>query len=360
MKIMQVMPVFGFGGAEIMCENLALALQKLGCEVVVVSLCHSPSAITARMADGGIRVVFLHKKQGFDLSCVKELRKTIRNERPDVIHTHLAALKYAALASAGLHCKLIHTLHSIASCEGPMMDQRFNWFLYRFRLARPVALSSRVQATVTARYGLDARDVPVVHNGIDLGKCIRKTDYTIGDTLELLHIGRFDQPKNHPGLIELFDTVHQVYPHSRLTLVGDGADREKIEELVEEKGLRDGVVFYGTTDNVYPLLKNADIFVLPSLWEGMPITIIEAMGTGIPIVASNVGGIPDMLENGRTAILTDVDAALLADAVISLARDEEMRTRIGRAAGSASAGFSASAMALHYMKIYQKETDNGR
>ena len=146
---------------------------------------------------------------------------------------------------------------------------------------------------------------------------------------------------------------HKEYPNSCLQLIGDGALRSEIEKLVAENDLMDNVQFLGLQDNVYGYLQQADIFTLPSTVEGMPITLIEAMGTGLPIVATRVGGIPDMLTDGEDALLTDVDSEQIAKAWMKLAEDKELRERLGKNALRRSVQYSAETMAEKYLEVFQ-------
>ena len=354
MKIMQVIPYFCFGGAEIMCENLTYALKKMGQEVFAVSLYGERTPIAQRMEQAGIRIVYLDKKLGLDLSMVPKLTKLMRRERPDVVHTHLDVIKYAVLAAklAGVK-RGVHTVHSLADREAEGRIQKiFNGTYFRHGWSVPVALTPEVQASVAAFYGLPFQRVPVIYNGIDLSRCIPKTSYDTGDTVTILHVGRFDVPKNHAGLLEAFRLLRERYPQCRLRLVGDGDLREGTEALAREKGIGDAVEFCGMQSNVYPYLHEADIFTLPSIYEGNPMTIIEAMGTGLPIVASRVGGIPDMVHDGESGLLVEPEPEAICDALVRLVEDAALRRRLGQAAIARSQAFSAEQMARDYISCY--------
>ena len=168
-----------------------------------------------------------------------------------------------------------------------------------------------------------------------------------------MHIGRFSQVKNHKGLVNAFKTFHTIKPNSVLHLVGDGNTFEEVKKQVVDNGLEDSVSFFGMQANVYRFINEADIFVLPSLYEGIPMTLIEAMGTGIPIIASNVGGIPNMLTNNESAILTSVDSQEIAKELLRLSDDVELRKRLGQNALVRSKEFSSEEMARQYIKVYQ-------
>ncbi len=354
MKILQVIPYFCFGGAETMCENLTYALLQRGHEVVVVSLYDEKTPISQRMEEAGIRILYLDKKLGMDVSMVPKLTKIMKQERPDVVHTHLDVVKYAALAAklAGV-CRCIHTVHNVAEKEAEGLAQKINKVYFSLGLAVPVALSPLVQQTISKTYGLPLAKIPVIYNGVDLSHCIPKAHYAAGEAVKLIHLGRFNEQKNHAGLLEAFQKISAAYPQCQLLLLGDGELRQDMERYANDLGIARKVHFLGSQSNVYPYLQEADIFLLPSNYEGMPMTIIEAMGTGLPIVATKVGGVPDMLTHGETALLTAVDVDAVADAIRNLLSDEALRQRLGQNAKAASSRFSAAFMAEEYEKHYQ-------
>lgn len=356
MKIMQIIPYFCFGGAEIMCENLTYALKALGHEVIAVSLGPERTVISQRMEAAGIRIAYLDKKPGLDLNMIPRLVKLMKQERPDAVHSHLSVIKYVGLAAKLAGVKhYVHTVHSVAQeeAEGPL-QKITNKFYFGQGWSVPVALSPEIQKTILDLYGLNPDQVPVIYNGVDLSRCIPKEDYRTGETVNILHVGRFDTPKNHPGLLRAFRMVFEELPQCRLHLVGDGDSRPEMETLAKELGISDAVTFHGMQSNVYPYLRDADIFVLPSLYEGIPMTIIEAMGTGLPIAASRVGGIPGLLGEGESGMLISNEDAAIAEALKTLVLDQNLRETLGRKAKENSVRFSSKSMAEQYCSVYQK------
>ena len=114
MRIIQVMPEFGLAGAEVMAENLAYGLKNEGHDVLILSFYSMHTAITDRLEKNGIRIEYLGKKKGLDLSIVFKMRKIMKRFKPDVVHTHRYVLPYAFFAAAGLNAKRVHTVHNIA------------------------------------------------------------------------------------------------------------------------------------------------------------------------------------------------------------------------------------------------------
>lgn len=356
MKILQVIPYFCFGGAETMCENLTYALKNMGHQVTVVSLYNEHTPISERMERAGVKILYLDKKLGLDLSMVSKLKRIMKQECPDVVHTHLDVIKYAVAAAklAGIrHC--VHTVHNVADKEAEGRLQKIiNKTYFSLGWSVPVALSPLVQKTIAEFYDMPLQKVPMVYNGVDLSRCIPKTDYKAGETFVFVHVGRFNEQKNHKGLLDAFRMVLSQYPNCQLKLLGDGELFEEIKAYAAQLGIENQVQFLGSQSNVYPYLQEADAFLLPSNYEGMPMTIIEAMGTGLPIVATKVGGVPDMIAEGYSGLLTPIDSNAVAEACLKLISDQALRTSLGINAKKDSQRFSAQYMAEEYAKLYKR------
>lgn len=353
MKIMQIVPSFEVGGAETMCAGLCRHLMALGHQVVAVSLSSVKTSITGQLEESGVDVRYLDKHPGMDLGCIARLRRLIRQERPQVIHTHLFVLKYAALAFPGV--PILHTVHNQAEQEAVPLDQKIWRFLFRRGKALPVALSPQVRDSVVKLYGLPEGQVPVVRNGIDLSRCQVKTDYRLHDPVELIHVGRFYPQKNHQAILEALELLNRKGISARVRLFGEGPLMEETRERVRELGLTDQVVFEGLTDNVFPHLNRADLFLLPSRWEGIPMTVIEAMGTGLPVIASDVGGLRDMIHSGSSGLLIAPTGQALAQAVEALVKDPGLREDMGKNALLSARAFGAEEMARRYEQLYLQE-----
>lgn len=355
MNILQIVPSFEVGGAETMCVGLCLELQKLGHSVTAVSLSSAQSKLTRTLTEAGIELRLLGKGTGMDLGCVSRLRAIIREVKPQVIHTHLHALKYAALALGGWKIPIIHTIHNQAQEEAVKLDQVIGKYLFRMSRATPVALSGEIQASVVALYGLSESKVPVVCNGIDLDRCLKKTDYALHYPPRLIHVGRFYPQKNHGAMLEALRILKAQDIRPQLFFYGDGPTLGEIKRKTVDLGLEKQVIFGGLCDDVFPKLSHADAFLLPSKWEGIPMTVIEAMGTGLPVIASRVGGLPDMIEDGKEGLLIDPTPEALAKAISKVLSGEDLRQALGTAAAVAAQRFSAKAMAEKYEALYEEK-----
>lgn len=355
MKIIQIMPEFGLAGAETMCENLSYELVKAGHKVIVVSMYSFHSAITDRMEKRGIDIRYLGKKHGLDVSMVAKFYRIFKEEKPDVVHTHRYVMRYTVPASVMAKVpRMVHTVHNVAEKECGKIDQLINRFFYKYCKVIPVALTEYIRNTISQVYSLPITEIPIIFNGINIEKCIAKDDYSVHKPMKILHIGRFAEAKNHIELIKGFNLFKSEYPDSQLILIGDGELKEQVKELIQELHISDSVNLLGLQPEVNMFLNEADIFILPSLYEGMPMTLIEAMATGLPIITTPVGGIVDMLEDGSEAIFTGTDSESIADSIGMLVNNFELRRSLGQAALIRARQFSAKTMAEKYLALYSK------
>ena len=348
--------MFGLAGAETMCENLTYELVKLGHKVTVISLYDYHSAITERLENAGVNIRYLGKKRGLDLSMIRKIKRVLKETKADVVHTHLYSIEYAVLAAilAGIKHR-VHTVHNIAEKENGRRARKLNKFFFKHCHVVPVALSELIRDSIVREYKLSKDKIPVVFNGIDLSRCIPKTEYSVNGKFKILHIGRFSEQKNHIGLVKAFKLFLDKHADSELWLIGEGEKKAEIEQYVAENDLGASVKFLGLQSNVYGYLHDADIFTLPSNYEGIPMTLIEAMGTGLPIVATAVGGVPDMLDE-ESALLVNVNDSAIAVAYEKYYLNEELRICHGISAAGSSKRFSSREMASRYCEVYQEKS----
>ena len=356
MRILQVVPVLDLAGAETMCQNLAIQLHKLGHEVVVVSLFSKDTSITRNLQNAGVCVSFLDKKNGFDAKCFYRLYKTIKTFHPDVVHSHIYAGKYAHLAASFAKVgSKVYTVHSIAQEETSSFGKIINKIFFKLLRVIPVALTKEIQKSICKVYKMKDVDVPIVYNGIPLEKCHPIPIYE-KEVHEIIHVGRFCDVKNHKNLVKAVISLHEERPNVILKLYGDGPLKKEIERIAKINNATGYIKFMGLTSDVYSAMATADIFVLPSLYEGMPMTLIEAMATGLPIITTPVGGIVDMLDDGIEAIFTSADSRSIAKSIETAISDVEYRELIGKNAKKKANQFSALTMAQGYCDVYQWRT----
>ena len=302
------------------------------------------SHLEKMVQEAGKPLFFLESRQ-VKLSWVYnvKLNSLYEQYRPTVVHTHLGAISVAWTLSWKHKTPVkVHTVHNIAHREiGGSVERRVKLLALRYRVGGwvPVAISKEVARTIEQVYRY--KNPPIIPNGIpitdyapnwDKRSHFRQT-YGIEPTaVIILHIGRFAHQKNHSLLIQAFACLHASQP-LYLWLVGDGELRPTIETLTQELGVAERVRFWGVRADVADILNAADIFTLPSKYEGSPMSVMEAMAAGLPVVATAVGGVPELVEDGVSGLLTpneDFDA--LVAALQRLVDSVELRRRMSNAA----------------------------
>jgi len=355
-RVLHVIPNFGPGGAERLLVNLLEEFDRERFQVAAVSLYPETGTILEReIREKGLEVYYFNKHKGPDLRMIRELWHIFRDFRPDVVHTHRYVLRYTLLPAFFCHIPVqVHTVHNVAQKEVDRVGKFVHWLAFRWAGVVPVSISQEVAVTVRNLYGKNI-ETPVIYNGIPTGRFFaysnRKDE---NNNIILLHVGRFSPQKNHKLLIEAFALVVKECSKLRLWLVGDGELKSDIEKLVVQKGLQSYVSFLGIRADVAELLGQCDIFVLPSDWEGVPLTILEAMAAGKPVIATAVGGVPELVKDGETGILIPPqDPQALVQAILKLATNSELGEQMGQTGQKrAQEQFDISRTAREYESLY--------
>ncbi|WP_457329424.1 glycosyltransferase [Rhizobacter sp. P5_C2] len=355
MRVLHVIETLDFGGAEKVVVDL-VAATKGRCQPAVCCVKHS-GELAQRLGDG-VQVFSLGKGEGNDLTVPWRLARLVREQGFDVMHSHLWGVYLeSALAAKLAGVPLVHTVHGNYQDYGQRFIPRLKLAL-RHRLERfaarwhqrIVTVSHSIQSYVVENIGIDARRVETVHNGID--ERVSLQGERRGTTF--ITVGRMAAVKNHAMMIRAFARVAASRPDARLQLVGDGPDRPALEALAASLGVASRVEFLGFRNDVAELLAAADVFLMSSHYEGVSIAILEAMRAGLPVVGTQVGGIPETVLQGESGLLVpDGDEAAFADAMLTLLQDASRRGVLGRAATQRQReAFSLESAAQRYLQIY--------
>ncbi len=287
-------------------------------------------------------------------------------ESIDVVNCHLQrtiSVGVNAARAARRRPVVFATLHGLGSA-GSLQRKIGNWFLYR-HLFKVIGVSEAVRADLLENnWGLSANKVITVHNGIDPSPFLVESSRAAareallsagGEGCWFGTLGRLSEVKNQATLLRAFARVVKVEPHARLILAGQGDLEGELKDLSATLGLGKHVLFLGFRRDVAQILLALDVFVLPSLREGLPLSVIEAMSSALPVLASRVGGIPELFGDTEMGILIDPrDEVGMADAMLTLARLSGVeRARLGsNARVRALACFTADGMTRKYASLY--------
>lgn len=361
MRVLQLISSAGQYGAENLLLELSGALEKLNCEVKVLAIENrsSRSLDVYRLAQlRGLDAQFIPHAARFDSSTVKKIRNVIENNAIEIVHSHGYKSDFY-----GLWAVRKTGAGTVATCHGwPGKNLSLEMYyaldkliLRRFDCLVPV--SDRVQRILRA-WGVSEQRIRYVSNGVDTDRfCISPLDET-ADSRTRKRVGvvaRLSPEKGIPFLFRAIKGVLQEFPKTELCLIGDGPERSRLEALAAELGIGANVSFWGTQTDMPGVYSKLDVFVLPSLYEGLPMALLEAMASGRPVIATKVGNIPEVLLRDRTGILVEPgDANALKDALLHYLRDPDTAREFGRnAMERIRADYSAKSMAQKYLEIYQ-------
>lgn len=290
----------------------------------------------------------------WDPRAVLRLRSIVRCVNPTIVHAHLPrAGAAAAIAMRGMGQPLVYTEHNTWS--GYSTLGRPLAFLAARSADVVVAVSDSVRASTRTYARVPEARIRTIHNGVDLARLPCATPTGISGRLHLCAIGNLYARKGYPYLLRALAAIG-TDSDIQLDVFGSGPELHALESLSTQLGLQDSVRFRGHHDDAASELDAYDAFCLPSLVEGLPIALIEAMGVGLPVIAAAVGGVPEVITSGQNGLLTPRgDSAALASAIRNLAVDPSLRARLGAAAARTVAEhFDVSVMARAYERLYRE------
>jgi glycosyltransferase involved in cell wall biosynthesis len=385
-KIAQVITRFIIGGAQKICLEIVEGLDKEKYEVVLITglsraeegdyLEEAKRHVPVKIIPELIREVSLFR----DLAALIKLYLYFMKNRFLIVHCHTSKAGFLGCLAAKLALipVIIYTPHGhIFSSEGkiPNVSDSFLKFLF-FLLRKSISLFAN---RIIALNNLDKKEqvdlglaredkYRVVHNCIDESEFAphRFTDKIInikkllgiqGKFPILTTAGRLSEEKGHVVLIEALKEIISHFPEMILLIVGEGSQRQILEDKVNTLGLKTNVLFLGFQKDVALMLSVSDIFILPSLYEAFGISILEAMAMKVPVIATRVGGIPEVIKDGVDGILIEPkNPHSLSEAVIRLIQDERLRNNIVDAAyNKVIRKFKLRRMIEDYDKIYTEE-----
>lgn len=362
MKIFEIIPQLSSGGAERFTIDLCNELSTKH-EVTLVVL-HSVEkfGFYADELASNVRLVSMDKRMGFDMSLLFRLWRLIKKEKPDVVHTHLNGIIYISL-SAAINRRVVycHTVHNTADKESNSFVCRVvRRLLFKTRLSTPITISEESQRSFLDYYGIDA---PLIDNGrnvpadlalsasvVDEFKKYRRTD----KTRVLVCLARMYPVKRHTLLAKVTARLYAEGYDFTVLAIGSTNQIDIVEEV---KGLKsDNFYILGERKNPLEYLKAADAYALCSSYEGLPISLIEALGVGAVPVCTPVGGIVNLVHDGENGILAE---GLSEDDYYNAMKrfidlDDEALCAMSKKAKESYAPFSMTECAQKYVSLFEK------
>lgn len=321
------------GGAQVHIRDLAQSLLVRGHKVLVVTGASGP--LNTSLNSLRIQSVACNSLQKSinpmkDAQALSFLLETIRQFKPDLVTTHSSkAGILGRLACKATNIPCVFTAHGWSFTQGvPQPSRTIYQILERLiePLTNKIICVSEYDRAIGINAGMNPNRIFTIYNGMADISDRDRANPSLGNPVSLVMVARFDRQKDHETLIEAF----QYIPNAFLELVGDGPKLEEIKALVEQKSLADRVKFWGYRDNIAEIIAQSQIFTLVSHWEGFPYTIIEAMRAGLPVVASDVGGVAEAVIDGTTGYCVPRgDSELLRERLSKLVADANLRSEMG-------------------------------
>lgn len=348
MKVLFVLDQLRDGGAQAQARDLARGLVEKGVACPVATIFPDPDV---GAADGVVASALAGSRsaRSLPLACVR-LHRLIRRVRPDVVHTHLEPADLVgrlACATAGVpHASTAHSLRPWH------WRRRFGVFFERrtSSLTRGyVAVSEAVAAMLRDEFRIKPDRIRVIPNWVPPTPPPLATEPAPpGGRPTIVHVARLDVPKRQEILIHAFREVRRAFPNAVLWIAGKGPEERRLRALAGE-----GVEFLGHRSDVRALLRQGDLFALSSQWEGMPISVLEAMDEGVPVVSTAVGGVPELIEDGISGWLVPKgDASALAASMVAALRNPDRARQVGAEGRRRVAGRRERALDS-YLQFYE-------
>jgi sugar transferase (PEP-CTERM/EpsH1 system associated) len=359
-RIIHLLHQLGIGGAENGVVNL---VNHIDADRFATAICafSKYDFYPERVDERKTKIFNIGKTGGNDLSIPMKLHKILKEWRPHIVHTHA----WGTLCEGVIAAKLAKVPIVIHGEHGTIQQKKSNVFVQKifWRITDQVlSVSKNHRDRLSKTVGFPEHMILDLPNGVDSHRFHhRKMDICTdlpekNNNIIIGTVGRLEPVKNQELLIRSFAELLQRFRHIKLWIAGGGALKEQLENLADELGAASDILFLGKRDDIPQILNRIDIFVLPSLSEGMSNTILEAMSSGLPVIACRVGGNPELIRDGVTGFLTPSrDQNALSRAVAFLVENEEVRGMMGESARKRiETEFSLTAMVQRYEHLYTR------
>ncbi|MCK9470550.1 MAG: glycosyltransferase [Bacilli bacterium] len=354
-KIAIVISSLEIGGAEKMVLDLIEKIKEcLDLKLFVIKK-NFNSSYDLKAKELGIDIIYLnHRIKIFSLTVAIKLKKELDKYKPDIIHSHLKASTYIYFYNLfNKNFKWIHTIHTIAKVDTKIIRRMFFRNLYNKKRINLIAVSKNVEHSAKVFY--KNADIRVINNGINLNKFKKRSaNYSINNYgINIINVGRLEVVKNHDYLLIEISKLHKELRINKLYLIGDGKRKDHINELIKKIEMQDVIEIITYTSRVNEYLNMADIFVLSSIYEGMPLAVIEAMASGLIIIATSAA--KDVIIDNYNGFIIDLKKDSLYIKLKQILEDISKYEYIRENALLTAKDYSINKMANEYLGVYLEE-----
>ncbi len=342
-RVLQAIRQGKVGGGETHILDLVKHLDKDCFQPVVLSF--TDGEMIDKLKNMGVEHSVIYSEKAFDISTWKAVKKLMQNKQIDLVHIHgTRAASNIYRAAKQLNLPTVYTIHGWSFHDDQNMVVKNARVFFEKWITKKTTrnISVSVSNQKTGYQYIKGFKSDVVHNGIDLVKFnpdaaerknLRSELGIAQDAFVICSIGRITVQKDPLNFIKAFKEISSRYPKAVLLMVGDGDLKNKAIELVKELGLEKSVVFQKSRADVADVLYSSDVFCLPSLWEGFPIALLEAMAMRKPVIATEVDGSLEIIQHKKNGLLIKPqNKTMLVNAVTELLNDETLRNRLAKEA----------------------------
>ncbi len=361
MNILFITNHLNIGGITSYILTLATGLKKRGHNIYVAS---SGGSLLPRFMEEGINYISIPIKTKKEISpkilaSLFKLKDAVKKYRIDVVHTNSRTTQVLGC----LLSKKADIAH-ISTCHG-FFKKRLLRKLFPCWGLKVIAISEEVKKHLVKDFGVKEKDIRIVHNGIDVERFGRCTKYDVRSTKENLGlsdgpvvgiVARLSDVKGHIYLIEAMKDVLAKIPDAQLLIVGDGKEKRALVKLINDLGIEKNVFLVPSVTETNEVLSVMDVFVLPSLKEGLGLALIEAMACGLAVIGSDIGGIKSLIQDGNNGLLVrPADRVSLSKAILELLGDAKKREYFGNNARDfIGKNFSQEEMVTQTQEVYSE------
>jgi glycosyltransferase involved in cell wall biosynthesis len=354
MKIVQLLPSLELGGMERLAVDLASQQKAEGHEPSIYCTSHR-GQLSSELRSADIPVHSFGKTRGFSLRLIRDLVSRLNVDRPDVLHAHNALVLHYAVAAARLARVpvVVNTRHGGNNNWDPHCERI--WRHAVRWIDSLVFVSEGVRDFYVTRDRLSRRNTSVIYNGINLDKFASQPAHptTTLSTFRVGSVGRLVPAKDHLTLVRSFAMVNAAVPAAELHILGDGPCRSAISQAAESLGIADRVFLHGASLDVPGFLSTLDLFVLSSIDEGLPISLMEALAAGLPVVSTRLPGLTELApENVVAGYCTPGQPESLAEQILRAACRSDLPA-LGKAASRWARGFAIRDTWHHYQGLFE-------
>lgn len=352
-KILIILGTLSMGGGQNMVYELVDNIDKSRFDVTVMCYIGKIGTPLEKKIEEVANVVYLNENHGITFASMKHVFAKIREINPDLIHAHLGGMVYAIpWAFLNKKKRLMITAHTEPSqAFHKKVEKLFHWQLKnRKKTTMVVAVSKENHTALMNYFSIDHEVCRYINNGIQLKRFYR----TKHDYYTFINVARQDENKNQIAILECFNKLYINNKNIRLLLVGDGSCHSMLVERAKELGIERVVVFPGMVKDVENYYAVSDAYIQSSFVEAMPLSVLEAMAAGLPLISTDVGGMKDVVHENGILIPSGDNEALAAAMETLLLEGEEQRRMREQKSLELVRNYSSEKMANEYMELYDE------